>query len=412
MATKRELIAAITTGAAKLDENLTLPVVNIFDTLTPILKQIAEAVHTIDLLHLTNVPDKLLESLRDQISEANECITGFMVPSYPIGEEVRAGTMRPMVHRRDPVNINSKRGQLLNVHRDLFQTVGPIIAQQQSRLVALTSAVPINVDLSRSAGCAGSTSNLWRYMPLRNLLRMEASSGIWMVSLERLRKWSAPGMADIREGDVPPVVQRLKEEYNRALGDGSERQRFQAAHGFSDDDMEELAQSFDFSFERHNTFVSSWSCKERESMPMWSAYGDGGRGIAIRSHIGRLLSGPWRVPLLLSGQKGPNEFSGLMLRKVNYLNFDERDDVPVVNDLHLPLLKRSEFEDEREVRLIGFARAPVPNEGFPLHCNLQHIISEIVVGPHADFDATVAEIKENAADLESILITRSTLSPS
>jgi hypothetical protein len=195
------------------------------------------------------------------------------------------------------------------------------------------------------------------------------------------------------------------------LGDASERQKFQAAHGLSNDDMDQLARSFDFSFERQNTFVSSWSCKERESRPMWSAYGDDGRGIALRSDVGRLLSGPWRVPLSLSGQKGPNKFSDLMLRKVNYLNFDDHDEVPAVNDLHLPLLKRSEFEDEREVRLIGFARAPVPNEGFPLHCNLQHIIGEIVVGPHADFDAIVAEIKEHAGDLESIPITRSTISP-
>ena len=68
--------------------------------------------------------------------------------------------------------------------------------QRAMRLMKLdpnTSLVPTEKSL-----------RVWRYMPFRNLLRMEAMAGIWMCSLERLRTWSAPTMADIREGDVPP----------------------------------------------------------------------------------------------------------------------------------------------------------------------------------------------------------------
>lgn len=411
MASVKEEIAAIRNAVAEFDRSLALPVVNLFDALAPLLRQISELVHTVDLSHLSNVPVKNLAAISDQIHQALECVTEFIVPSYPAEERIRNQTWRPEAHIRNQTNINSHRGRLENVHRDLFQLVGPIVSQQQSRLAGVTSATPVEVESGRSVATSGQ--NVWRYMPLRNLLRAEASCGIWMVPLERLRTWSAPNTADIREGDVPPIVEQLKREYESAVAGGREAlDGFKTRHSFSDQDMLRLTKSLNFSFERQNTFVSSWSRKASESMTMWSAYGDAGKGIALRSDIGKLLAGEWRIPLSLSGLNGPNRFSGLMLREVRYLNFNESDSIPSLDDLHLPLLKRSEFEDEREVRLLGFTKNPIPSQGFPLHCNLHNIVTEIVVGPQADFDTIVAELNDKATDLRGIPIVPSTLSRS
>lgn len=96
---------------------------------------------------------------------------------------------------------------------------------------------------------------------------------------------------------------------------------------------------------------------------------------------------------------------------MNYLEFSEGDELPSIDDLHLPLLKRTEFEEEHEIRLVRFSSEPIPSQGFNLHCNLQDVVNEIVVGPHAQFESTIEEIAKNAGDLRGIPITRSTLAP-
>jgi hypothetical protein len=129
-----------------------------------------------------------------------------------------------------------------------------------------------------------------------------------------------------------------------------------------------------------------------------------------KSSIGKLRECSWKISLQLSGAYGSNRFFGLILRKVNYLEFDETDEVPSIDDLQLPLLKRTEFEDEHEIRLVGFTLEPITSQGFALLCNLRHIISEIVIGPHGNQQAITEEIEERAADLRGIPIRPSTIS--
>lgn len=143
---------------------------------------------------------------------------------------------------------------------------------------------------------------------------------------------------------------------------------------------------------------------------MWSHYGDRGRGIAIRSKIGKLMQAHWKIPIEWSGGIKPHRFSGLLLRSVKYLNFDGSDKVESVHDLYLPFLKRAEFEEEYEVRILGFTNAPAEAQGITLLCNLADIIEEIVVGPHGDVDQTKHWIELHAADLRSVPMRKSSLS--
>jgi hypothetical protein len=178
-------IARVQNAVAKLDTGVALPVVNRFDTLAPLLRQIAELVHTVDLLHLRNVPIRSLSAIADQIDGSEgplECINGFIVPSYPVEDAVGTTGVIPSYDlARNHSNINRWCRKVENVHHNLFQLIGPIVAQQQLRLEALTSAVPMELDRYQSIAASNETRSIWRYLPLRNLLRCESECGIWLL---------------------------------------------------------------------------------------------------------------------------------------------------------------------------------------------------------------------------------------
>jgi hypothetical protein len=236
-----------------------------------------------------------------------------------------------------------------------------------------------------------------------------------MSSLEQLRMWSRRGIADIREGDVHPALKGLPERIEFATDADKETwERLQLELKITDADPIELRRTGEMlkRFNLKTTFVSSWARKNNESSPMWTAYGDGGSGIAIKTKLSMIEGCEWRAPLDLCGYIGGNRMRGLTLREVHYLNFEESDRLPGdVRDWYPPLLKRPQFEDEHETRLLAFTDGPVASMGFTLHCNLTEIISEIVIGPHADFERTESEIRAFAPDLNGIPITRSKLGP-
>src|SRR5437899_12683019 len=117
-------------------------------------------------------------------------------------------------------------------------------------------------------------------------------------------------------------------------------ERFCERYGIRATDIPELGRILETSVEAPKLFVSSWSRKRRESSSMWSHYGDAGRGVAIRSQIGKLIGPSWKIPIEWSGFVGPNRFSGLLFRSVKYLNFDGSDTVESIDYLYLPFLKR------------------------------------------------------------------------
>jgi hypothetical protein len=232
-----------------------------------------------------------------------------------------------------------------------------------------------------------------------------------MSSLPALRAWSDSHIVDTREGEIPPVVARLKEEYERAATSGPKAlEEFRNAYGLDTEDLGRLPKILaNLSLEADNTFVSSWLQKPSEGAHMWTLYGDSGKGVAIKAKLSKLLNYKWRVPIDLARVVGSNQLSSLVLRDVKYLTFTENDQLPHLDDLHLPFLKPDEFEAEHEVRLVAFTSQSLPRAGFTLLGNLVDIIDEIVVGPHGDLERTVSQVKWHASDLSSIPIRRSTL---
>jgi hypothetical protein len=397
---------------AKFQEAVRHSALHGFPTLAPIAREIQSLLGAVDLLHLQMVPVRTLANLTTLTAQAAEGVQ-FMIDSHPPDQAYHQGVGRPQMLERNSANINSRRGQLENLHQQIFDAVGPIVAHQQTRLLNIAAGPKIILDAARSIPPDRPEQVLWRYMPLRNLFRCERAGGLWLSSLKRLRAWSMAGaIPDIREGEVPRVVQRLKSDYWSADAAGPEAvDEIRERLGLSLDDMAEMRRSLDFSFELTNVFVSSWCQRRNETSALWPSFADGGRGVALKSTVAQLSAATWRAPIDLFGPAGSNRISALMLRDVQYLGFDDDDAIPSINDLHLPLLKPDTFSDEHEVRLLAFTHDEVPEQGFPLYCSLRELITEIVVGPNADFASTVAAIEDGAPDLRGITISRSKLAP-
>jgi DUF2971 family protein len=385
-------------------------IVNEFPSLRARLSTIAWLLATVDLNHLSAVPIRFVVDLGKVIQLATECVSVYMMNSYdPEIKEIHGAVPPPQLSRnRD--NIRVWESRLDETYADLYAVTAGIVTHQQARLARVAFASRVEVDTARSDLVSAGGDTVWRYMPLNNLIRCEAASGIWFSSLQTLKTWSERGIVDTHEGEVPPMLENLKREYDLALiGSDEATERFCNRYGILVTDIPELDRILSSSFEPQNLFVSSWSRKRKESSSMWTHYGDDGRGIAIRSQIGKLMQAHWKIPIEWSGAIGPHRFSGLLFRSVKYLNFDETDKPESVQDLYLPFLKRAEFEEEHEVRIVGFTNAPAEAQGLSLLCNLADIIEEIVVGPHGNLDQTKHRIELHAADLRNVPLRKSSL---
>jgi len=139
--------------------------------------------------------------------------------------------------------------------------------------------------------------------------------------------------------------------------------------------------------------VNCWFIGRTETQKMWRDYGDGGKGIAIRSTVKRLATS-FQVadPISLVG-------------KVNYVDFETHDLGARGEDQALvSLLKdKNKFADENEARILTLNTfhegTLLPDGSHPavtgfdpeikglcIKCSLQGLIHSIVVGPNTDWN--------------------------
>jgi hypothetical protein len=219
-----------------------------FPELAPVAREIDALLGSLDLLHLHSVPIRTLAELTDLTAQAAGHVR-FMIDAHPPEEAFdEQGRGRPRILERNKGNINSRQGDLDRLHRQIFEMASPIIAHQQTRLLRIAAAPEIKLDVARSVPPDHSEEVIWRYMPLRNLIRCERVGGLWLSSLERLRMWSTGGaIPDDREGEVSPVVERLKNEFSTADAAGPKAvDELREKLGLTPDEMNQLRQSLDF----------------------------------------------------------------------------------------------------------------------------------------------------------------------
>lgn len=200
-------------------------------------------------------------------------------------------------------------------------------------------------------------SHVWRYMDLARFLSMLEDSALHFVRADR--------MADAWEGSYSEVnvAQRplIYGEHYEAL----ESQR------------EEIRK-----LQRASMYLNCWHVAEQESAAMWEIYQREGRGVAIRSTWGRLVS----------SVRDSKPIRGANVRYIDY----SKVFVPE-GDLFAPLLfKRESFSHEREARLIHWSLedgydgeetiGPSALDGqnvLPVSVDLDALVEDVFVAPDA-----------------------------
>lgn len=227
------------------------------------------------------------------------------------------------------------------------------------------------------------TVEVLRYMPLGRFLSLLELEAMWFSRLGTLQ--------DKYEGANPKGPRAL------LMRIGKEHPDFKKAKtpwGGSYDELLAMAdngRSGDVG--RKVLLVNCWFIGKKETGKMWRDYGDGGKGIAIRSTIKRLATS-FHI----------TEPVGSYVGKVNYVDFKNYDLGPRGEDQALvPFLKdKYKFADENEARIVtlnNFHRGTLlpdgsePSgrgfspeiQGLYIRCSLQGLIQSIVVGPNTDW---------------------------
>lgn len=207
---------------------------------------------------------------------------------------------------------------------------------------------------------------IWRYMDLPKFAWMLFEGRLFMPSLRLLRK------SDPFEGTTPEAV------INILTADALARKRAAAgpldiehltdtvAHALFVADVERLAQL---------AYITCWYQSDHASDAMWRLYGSSNNSVAIRSTYFKLKSAlPDHVKM---GMVTYEDFStGGSFGHAAYSIFQ----------------KRKDFEPEREVRGVTFARTPIRKEieaktlgnGYAPDVDLTALIDDVYVSPLAD----------------------------
>jgi len=140
--------------------------------------------------------------------------------------------------------------------------------------------------------------------------------------------------------------------------------------------------------------VNCWFIGKRESGKMWREYGDGGKGIAIRSTLRRIATS-FQIPCDLA----PLSKVG----RVQYVDFETFDLGARGNDMaYVPFIKDQGYADEQEVRIVTLnsfhSGTLLPDGSQPagpgfnpdviglyIRCRLRELIQSVIAGPNTDW---------------------------
>jgi len=200
---------------------------------------------------------------------------------------------------------------------------------------------------------------IWRYMNLEKVLTLLCTQSLFLCRLDQF--------VDPWEGVWPrPFVEAIREGWPQ-----KEQETF-----------------LDFSKEmRRSFFVNCWHEGAHESAALWDQYAKSA-GFAIRTTVGRLKQ------CILDERH-------FFIGKIEYLDYDKQN-VPELNMLRPPFLKRKSFQHEKEVRVMVWDM-PTQKEGpidweqaqqnHTLRVNLSELIEELYASPTID-DWLMPHIRE------------------
>lgn len=203
---------------------------------------------------------------------------------------------------------------------------------------------------------------LWRYMSLDKLISLLEGNNLFFTPLESYQN------SDPFEGYMPKVV---FEAYSKAFGSEvkeleNAQEQLKVKVGNNQAMLNELSKiksvTPDFRELIKQTYktvtkgitVNCWHANSSESEAMWKLYSDNGKGIAIKTSISSLVNSIEKFDQDLLIQIGA----------VKYLDFNDDKICPkdcVTDGEMSPLLKRSSFSHENEVRLFTIPKIDPSN---------------------------------------------------
>ena len=154
---------------------------------------------------------------------------------------------------------------------------------------------------------------------------------------------------------------------------------------FSPDPRYSELEHLDRAFEqlRRLSKISCWHIEEYESAIMWQTYANSGKGIAIKTNLGKILDSV--VPYYAERGKLPET---IYYGKVEYKNLLEERLSP--NTQEQLFYKDRMFSSEKEYRFMISLRiaeefgVKVPEKGILVDFKLNELIDEIYLGPNLD----------------------------
>lgn len=231
---------------------------------------------------------------------------------------------------------------------------------------------------------------LWRYMSLDKLIDLLESNSLFFTSLDSYQK------SDPFEGYLPKVA---FEAYSNIFGAEireleEAKDQLKVRIGKSTPALDELLKienTIEAMREKvkkaykeiiQSVTVNCWHANNSESEAMWKLYSDNGKGIAVKTNVASLVKSIEHFQQDVSVRMGA----------VKYLDFNDDNILPkdCVTDGHLsPLLKRSSFSHENEVRLFSMYKFNDSNLNYfqpksqLIKAFAMDLIEEIYISPFA-----------------------------
>jgi hypothetical protein len=249
---------------------------------------------------------------------------------------------------------------------------------------------------------------LWRYMSLDKFINLLDDEGVYFAPLKSYQD------SDPFEGYPPAVALRamysLSDPAYRVAADtllkAEEREKpwspaVEAAIVKARERLANRPAKFrsliDALFK--GMLVSCWYYSEHQSEAMWKLYGDQGKGIAIRTTVGKLKTA-------LKAAEGNARQTTIFMGRVRYVDYaDPAITAPDCNvDGHIiPLLKRISYAHENEVRAFLSPDIDASNiedfeiKPFMASCDVRSFIDGVYVSPYTSvsfFKAVRAIVKK------------------
>lgn len=233
---------------------------------------------------------------------------------------------------------------------------------------------------------------LWRYMSLDKFVNLLDDGGVYFAPLDSYMT------SDPYEGFPPAVA--IKAMYSVSdhvysdvieyvsLMESSNHQKtpeFVAAIQKAKDQLATRSAVFRklFNLLSKGTLVSCWYYSEYQSEAMWKLYSDQGKGVAVKTTVGKLRHA-------LESAIATERQTKIFLGKVKYLDYSDSTIAPsdcVVDGHIMPLLKRISYSHENEVRAFLCPDLDVNNlddfviKAYMAHCDVFSLIDGVYVSP-------------------------------